>query len=413
MANRAGVPLSDFHGLSRLAIDAAAGLTGVVEAFHHNIARARGPFDQAAQGPIGGTAGIVYRTIRGATQAAGGGLDVLLSQLLPQTSGEISSPARDAVVSALNGIMGDHLAASGNPLAIPMRLFYEGAPLALDRDSLRAAIPAPASRLVVLVHGLLLNHRTWQRQGHDHGAALARDLGCTPVYLHYNSGLNISTNGRAFDDLLEALVSEWPVPLDELVIIGHSMGGLVARSACASGTVAGHAWPNHLSHLFFLGTPHHGAPLERGGLQLQLLLGKSPYTAALTHFSRLRSAGITDLRYGNLVDEDWQGRDRFAHAGDRRRGVPLPSGVQCHAIAATIGGDVGDIGGRLVGDGLVPVSSALGHHDEPHLALGLPDEDQWIGRGMHHLDLLSHPDVYEQIKRRLAPRAPRPVPQES
>ena len=410
MTNRTGVPLSDVRGFSRLAIEAAAGLTGFVESMHHNIAHASGVIGPPPQGPMVGISGWVYRGIQGAVRMAGGGLDALLTQLDPALGEQSSSPGRDAVLSALNGVLGDHLAASGNPLAIPMRAHHDGVALELERRALAAAIPAPTGRLAVLVHGLFLNHWKWERKGHDHGAALARDLGYTPVYLHYNSGLNISTNGRNFADLLEALVEQWPVPLEDLVIIGHSMGGLVSRSAHHYGAAAGHAWPEHLSNLLFLGTPHHGAPLERGGHQLDLLLGKSPYTAALTKFGRMRSAGITDLRYGNLVDEDWQDHDRFEHVGDRRRGLPLPKGVRCHAIAATVGNGVGGLNDRLVGDGLVPLRSALGHHEEPHLALGLPDSQQWIGRGMNHLDLLNRQEVYEQIRRWLAPRNRRRAP---
>jgi pimeloyl-ACP methyl ester carboxylesterase len=393
-----GRTFSDFRGLSRLAADAAQGLTGFVQSMHHNIAGT--PPEEAA----GRVSDWVYRGIQGAVRMAGDGFDALLARLAPALSEAPSSAARDAAISALNGVLGDHLAASGNPLAVPMRMRSDGVALELQKPALRAAIPAATARLLVLVHGLFLNHRRWERDGHDHGAALARDLGYTPVYLHYNTGLNISTNGRGLAELLERVVEEWPVPVEDLVIIGHSMGGLVARSACHYGAESGHTWPQRLSKLFFLGTPHHGAPLERVGHQLQLLLGKSPYTAAFTKFGRMRSAGITDLRYGNLVDEDWQGRDRFEHAGDERRGLRLPSGVDCYALAATLGSEVGDLGDRLLGDGLVPVDSALGHHDEQHLALGLPESRQWIGRGMNHLDLLGRREVYEQIRRWLAPR---------
>jgi pimeloyl-ACP methyl ester carboxylesterase len=400
-----GVSLSDLRGIGKLTIDAAVGLTGFAEAMHRNIVQAPG-FLSAPQGRMDGIAPWIYRGIRDATRLAGGGLDILLAQLAPTLGAQTPSPARDNVLAALNGVMGDHLATSENPLAMAMRLHHAGVELELERQALRAAIPGSTGRLAVLVHGAFMSHWKWEREGHDHGAALTRDLGYTAVYLNYNSGLNISTNGRKLADLLEALVTQWPAPLEDLVIIGHSMGGLVSRSACHYGGVAGHAWPRQLRKLFFLGTPHHGTPLERGGHQLDLLLEKSPYTAALSQFGRLRSAGITDLRYGNLVDEDWAGRDRFEHSGDQRRRVPLPGDVHCYAIAATVGNRAGDLGDRIVGDGLVPLSSALGHHSEPHLALRIPDSQQWIGHGMNHLDLLNRQEVYEQIKRWLAPAAP-------
>ena len=223
-----------------------------------------------------------------------------------------SSAEREALQAAANGVLGDHLAASANPLAIPMRLRRDGQPLDLTTPALAAALPQPTGKILVLAHGLCMNDRQWRRKGHDHGAALAADAGFTPVYLHYNSGLHVSTNGRAFAGQLEALLGAWPVPVDELVIIGHSMGGLLARSACYYGELAGHAWPRHLRKIVFLGTPHHGTAFERGGNWVTVALGVSRYTAAFARLGKIRSAGITDLRYGSFLDEDWEDRDRFA-----------------------------------------------------------------------------------------------------
>jgi hypothetical protein len=155
-----------------------------------------------------------------------------------------------------------------------------------------------------------------------------------------------------------------------------------------------------------LGTPHHGAPLERGGHWIDQLLGATPYTLPFTRLGRIRSAGITDLRHGSLLDEDWEGKDRFAHGNDTRRPVPLPAGVKCYAIAATSGKSTGDLGGRVLGDGLVPVASALGRHKDPRLTLAIPPEQQKIVFETKHLDLLSSGDVYEQIRAWLShPRA--------
>lgn len=302
----------------------------------------------------------------------------------------------------VQGVLGDYLAASDNPLTIPMRLRRDGQPLELAEPALAAAIPRPSGKILLLVHGLCLSDRHWQRNGHDHGALLAADLGYTPVYLHYNSGLHISTNGRAFAAMIEALRHCWPVPVEELVIIGHSMGGLVSRSACHYGAVAGQAWRRHLRKIVFLGTPHHGAPLERAGSWLHGMLGVSPYTAALARLGQIRSAGITDLRYGSLLNEDWADRDRFAHAGARRRPVPLPEGVRCYTIGATTGKIAGDLRDRLPGDGLVPLRSALGYHLDPSLALPFPESQQWIGYAMNHLDLLDRPEVHEQLREWLA-----------
>ena len=128
----------------------------------------------------------------------GHGLDTLLAQLEPLLGERSTWPGREALLAALNGVLGDYLAAPSNPLAITMHLRRGGVALPLEREPLAAAIPDAGGKLLVLVHGLCMNDLQWRRKGHDHGAALARDLGYTPVYLHYNSGLHVSTNGRAF-----------------------------------------------------------------------------------------------------------------------------------------------------------------------------------------------------------------------
>jgi len=198
---------------------------------HDNIARAPGILDTPSQGPTSGITGLVYESIRSVTGLVGGGIEAILAPLVPMLEEKSSLPERQAVLAALNGVMGDYLAATDSPLAIPIRLRHKGKPLTLGREALASAIPRLNSKLIVLAHGLCMNDLQWKRKRHDHGAALARDLGYTPVHLHYNSGLHVSTNGFAFAKLLEALAEQWPVLLEELVIIAHSMGGLVSRSA--------------------------------------------------------------------------------------------------------------------------------------------------------------------------------------
>jgi pimeloyl-ACP methyl ester carboxylesterase len=402
MTRKAHLRPSDLRGVSRLAVEATAGVTDVVEAMHLNIARSSGLFGKPARGATRGITGLVYRGIRGVTRLVGGGLDAVfgLASLAPAGGDESSSRGREAWLAALNGVLGDHLAASRNSLAISMSLRREGQALDLG-TALAEAIPEPGGKVLVLAHGLCMNDLQWARKGHDHGATLARDLLYTPLYLHYNTGLHISTNGRALADLLESVVKHWPVPLEELSILGHSMGGLVARSACHYGKLAGHSWPRHLKKLVFLGTPHHGSPLERGGSWVDFLLGVSPYAAPLAGLGKIRSAGITDLRHGNLLDEDWAGRDRFERSSDARRPVPLPEGVDCYAMAAIRekkGQTSKTLGEAWPSDGFVPFASALGRHEAPDLALPIAESRQWILRGIHHFDLLSDPEAYEKIK---------------
>lgn len=386
---------SDLLGATRLAVDAIAGLTDVVEAMHGTIAR--GPLLPRPAGAVRtrGLTGLVYACIRGTTSVVGGALDG--APAVRAARDTPFSPRREALVAALNGVVGDHLAETGNPLAIVMRLRRGGRPLALEPHALAAAIRRPRRKVLVLVHGSCRNDLQWRHLGHDHGAALARALGYSALYLHYNTGRHVSENGRDLAALLERLVHAWPVEVDELAIVGHSMGGLVARSACHEAAGAGLRWPRRLRRLAFLGTPHHGAPLERGGSWVDVALGASRYSAPIARLGRLRSAGVTDLRFGSVVDEDWRGRDRFGDVRDHRRAVPLPRGVRCYAIAGSHASGGGAVG-WLLGDGLVLVESALGRHRDPARALAIPDGHRWIAHGAGHFDLLSRPDVCARLR---------------
>jgi pimeloyl-ACP methyl ester carboxylesterase len=395
MARKARSHVEDLRGASRLAVEATTGVTALVEAMHVTIASGPAILGQPLSIPARLATGLVYGTIKGVTQLVGAGIDLALAQLAPLLGSSVPGLEREVVAGVLNGVLGDYLADRANPLAIEMRLRHRGEPLELTADALRAALPHAGGKLVVLVHGSCMTDEQWTRNGTDPGAGLARDLGYTPVYLHYNSGLHISTNGRAFAALLEQLVAAWPVALDELVIIGHSMGGLVARSACHVGDEERHAWRARLGSLIMVGSPHHGAPLERGGNWIDLLLGISRYSAPLGKLGRIRSAGITDLRYGNVLDEHWHGRDRFAHGPDHRPTLELPAGVRCFAIAGTLSTAPGE---RLRSDGMVPVASALGTHASPGLHLDFPDDRRSIAFGTGHIDLLDDPAVYATIR---------------
>jgi pimeloyl-ACP methyl ester carboxylesterase len=405
MVKKLRVHVADLRGVNRLTIAGVAGVVDLVEAMHHNIASIPRLIARPNRNRTTAITRLVYRSIHGVVGLVGFSLDRFLARLAPLLGEHSTWPGREALLAALNGVLGDYLAASDNPLATGMRFRRGGIALPGEREVLAATIPQVTGKLVVLLHGLCMNDLQWKRKGQDHGAALARDLAYTPVYLHYNSGLHVSTNGRAFADQLETLVRLWPVPLTELVLMGHSMGGLVVRSACHYGALARHQWLRRVDKLVFLGTPHHGAPLERGGNWVDILLGVSVYTEPLARLGKIRSAGITDLRFGNLLDEDWNTCDRFARSSDRRVAVPLPEGVACFAIAATTGKTEGDLSGRLLGDGIVPLASALGRHANPRLALPFHESRQWVAYGTNHLDLLSRAEVYAQIKRWLAASA--------
>lgn len=391
---------ADIRGFSRMATDAVLGITDMIETLHSTILRVPWIFGTPLNQPTSGITGLIYMSIRTITILVGGGVDLALVPFMQTLCKSPSSPERDAVLAALNGVVGDYLQANNNSLAITMCVRIDGQPVELTRSALAAAVPQASNKILLMVHGLCLTDQHWEHEGHDRGALLATERGYTPVYLHYNTGLHISTNGRALADILATLTDAWPVPVADLTIIAHSMGGLVSRSACHYGTLATYDWVQHLRALIFLGTPHHGSKLERAGNWLDTLLMNSPYTAAFARLGQIRSAGITDLRYGNLIDEDWMDRDRFTHVGDTRQPVPLPAGVACYAIAATTGSIEGDLQDQLPGDWLVPVESALGAHPNPDQ--DLPLHEQWVGYSMHHLELLHRAEVYAQISQWIA-----------
>ncbi len=398
------VRASDLRAAARLATSATLQTTRIVEGVHQSVWRTLGAPDGDQPDRTRGLTGLVYRCVNGITQAVGTGLDIALARLEPllgaMDAAPPDSPARLAVLAALNGVMGDRLLADANPLALPMTLQFDGR--TIDPDA-----PPPADavggRLLLLVHGLCMNDRQWQtwrtaadgslQPGLDHGQALAQAQGFTPLYLRYNTGRHVCDNGRELSALLQRLLAAWPVPVDELVVVAHSMGGLVTRSAVHQAQQAGQAWPARLTRIVFLGTPHHGAPLERAGNWVDVLLGSTPWSAPFGRLARLRSSGITDLRHGNLLAADGAGHDRFQRRADRRLPVPLPAGVACLAVAATLAGRRSRVADRLLGDGLVPLRSALGRHDEPARALAFGPHAQVIVYRTGHMQLLGDPAV--------------------
>ena len=194
------------------------------------------------------------------------------------------------------------------------------------------------------------------------------------------------------------LLEQFAKPELTISILAHSMGGLVARSACYYAQRAHQKWLTHCDKIIFLGTPHHGALLEKGGNWLNTMLKVSPYTEPFTKITNIRSCGITDLRHGNIIDEDWNQHGRFEHNKDKRTYVPLPENIQFYAIASTTS-DKEDslLAAQVVGDGLVTVDSALGIHKD--YGLKIPEENTWIGRDIGHIELLENDEVYQVIKK--------------
>jgi len=411
------VSIGDLRGAARLGVDGVIAVTDLVEAVHGSVTMGFSAQNQNSEHaealrrpPTRGITRLVYRSITGITNLSGTLLDKVLALVdFDPTPTTVASRKRESVLAVVNGVIGDHLHDSDNPLAIRSSLRQHGRSLNIDdaaqlsADLATAAVPS--SKIMLFIHGLCMHDQHWTPGRTDAttesapapAEQLAARLGHTAVYLHYNSGRHISSNGRELAERLDTLVSHWPVPVTEVCIIGHSMGGLIARSACHYAQLEQQDWLQHLQQMVFLGTPHHGAPLERIGHQIDRLLQASRFSRPFARIGQVRSAGITDLRYGNVVDEDWLQHHRFAESRDTRAPVPLPDAVKCYAVA---GSSAGSFAARdeLPGDGLVPVASALGQHADPTMQLALSPQQQSVIPGCGHLQLLQEALVWQQLE---------------
>ena len=411
--------LSSVRGATRLTFDSVEGIVNVVEQMHETIARRPLPFaprpenDSRAHGLI---ASSIYSLVRGVNATLREGVDLSIKHWPKQADTRNRPPQEAAWIAAVNGVCGDHLEATGNTLAIDMHFSTPATRLDFDAEAIAAALPDASPHVVVFVHGLCMSPSGWRRRGAESiGDTLRETRGMTPVYLGYNTGRHISTNGRELSEQLARLCDAWPVPIESLSLVGHSMGGLVIRSACWYGEEDGAPWLASLRRVACLGTPHHGAPLEKAGSLFDRAMQAIQYVDPLL-VSKHRSVGIKDLRHGNLLDEDWaqagDGDDEVP-LNDTRRPVPLLEDVDYYFAAASIGSDDRDLRGHLLGDFLVRLGSATGAHRDGARSLPIPAENCHIFHEMGHLDLLSDPRAHAQIvdwfgaRRALAGNLPR------
>jgi triacylglycerol lipase len=309
--------------------------------------------------------------------------------------------------AALNAVLGDYLERQGNALAIRMGFYHEGVPLRLSAEGLQAARLDGSPRVVVLVHGLGQTEACWSFPADpsssdgpstrvSYGSLLRDELGLTPFYVRYNTGRRISQNGRDLALLLEQLVLASRHAIADISLIGHSMGGLLIRSACHYAAVLGHTWPQHLRRAFYLGSPHLGSPFEKAGNLATLVLGAidNPVVRLVHEVADLRGAGIKDLRDGSLLDEDWQPSAAGVPGTRPPSAVPLPAGVAHYFVAGTLTQSQGHLATLLFGDALVRLPSAL----DPAREAGLPPEHWAILPGILHMNLSRSPEVYARIR---------------
>ncbi|HTS96164.1 MAG TPA: hypothetical protein VMI33_06050 [Streptosporangiaceae bacterium] len=402
---------AELRAASRLGGHVFAGLVTRIERVHQAIAgRAFAPVGPAAV-PVrlihDSVARGAYLAVREAGVAAGtaGGAAGLFLGAGAKPAGQ--RPAGNLALAALNAVAGDQLGPDLAPLAIAMAVRADGCDVGLTADQVADAFPDATPRMAVFVHGLAETENSWRRrpgQSAPYGDRLRSEFGYTPVYVRYNTGRHISDNGHDLASLLERLMAAWPGPVDEILLAGHSMGGLIIRSACHYGREAPGAWTGRVRHVFYLGSPHLGAPLARAAGLAGWALGRVPETRP---FATLAAgpASVRDLRHGYVLDDDWAGCDQDCCLRDHRCDTPLLATANHYAISATVTADPASPLGAVVGDLLVQPASAHGRRG-PRQHIPFPVK---LGRGlggMHHFDLLNHPGVWEAM-RSLLPAAAR------
>jgi pimeloyl-ACP methyl ester carboxylesterase len=393
----------EIRALGELAADTLGAGGALARDMHQTIAGrtfgALGPLGAPVRAVHDGIAGAVHRGVRAGMRALprGGAHALALAARGDAPSLHATAPGGLAL-GVLNGAIGDALAASRSPLALDMTVRRGGAAVPISPGALARAFPDATPKLAVFVHGLSETEEAWRvpplRRGRrvpsSYGERLAQDLGFTAVELRYNTGLRISHNGRRLARVLDDLVRAWPVAIDEVALVGHSMGGLVSRSACHYGQT----WTEAVRHVFCLGAPHLGADLEKAVSASGWALGSVAETRPFAKIINARSVGIKDLRYGACVDEDWRDCDPDEFLRDRCNEVSFVPHASYYFIAATFRpGPVGS----LIGDLLVRVPSASGRgNGRGRRVPFVADNGRELG-GLTHFDLLNHPAVYEQL----------------
>ncbi|HYN29886.1 MAG TPA: hypothetical protein VES95_08465 [Dermatophilaceae bacterium] len=342
-------------------------------------------------------------------RSARAGGDAGAGSALAEASSLADSPGWGRAIAVLGGLFGDWAAHEVPALTPCMTVRRRGRVVPQTPEGMAETYPDASDRVVVFVHGLVETEMWWRRAGLLHhgdvdewyGERLEDDLGCTPVKIRYTSGLRVSDNGRDLAELLARLVEVWPRPVTDLALVGHSMGGLVLRSALAqagAGTPDAEPWTWLVRHTVTLGAPHLGAPLEQGVAHAVPVLRRVPETRWLADVLAARAVGIKDLRHGSLLEDHWLGIDPDI-PGPRPAGatrIPLHDGIHHLVVMSTLARRHDSFLGHLFGDLLVQPASAVGESGDEEAWL-LPDDQVLRIGGVSHLGLLNNERVYERL----------------
>jgi triacylglycerol lipase len=211
----------------------------------------------------------------------------------------------DRCLAILNGAVGDSLASAESRLAMTSGFFA-------DSKLMKMAQIEPAAAVVIFVHGLMGTERDWvakppppvseaaesdARRSVSFGPLLAHDFGFAPLYFRYNTGRQIDVSGEQLAATMEQLYTHQHLSLRRIVLIGHSMGGRVVRSALNLAYKEKQPWAALVSNIAYLGSPLRGSPLEVAGERATDWLQQHPWPTVrqIGGLADLRSRGIKDL----------------------------------------------------------------------------------------------------------------------
>ncbi|GGI02775.1 alpha/beta hydrolase [Egicoccus halophilus] len=394
-------PAAEADGWARLAADVVDGVVSeTVQGVHRAVAdRAFG-----AVGPLGAPVRLVhdvvlesvYATVRGSLRGLGvvGGMVAAARARDQQRPWLDRSSAGSRLAAIANGLLDEVPSA----LRLPLAIRQAGVTVDAEAAALAAAFPDATTHVVVFVHGLTEDDRIWdpppERPGRVSLPTALGSAGTTPVRVRYGTGAAVGRNGAALTQLLEHLVQHWPVPIAQLTLVGHSMGGLVVRSACAQAAERGHSWTRALRHVAYLGTPHLGAPLERVVERAVGLFGRVPEVAPFVGILDRRAPGIRDLHHGTLVDPGQRLREVVEPDADD----PWLADVDHHLVVGRLARGERHPVNRVLGDLLVPASSATGRGRTRRIE---GERVHVVPVAANHFGLCWHPDVADHLVRHL------------
>lgn len=373
---------------ARLTFEALHAISEIAE---HAHARISPGLLKKKRSRTSGITGFVYRTVQAGLKSSSHIFRHFETRTVENEPESTTFTSDLTFAAVLNGVAGDYLEETESPWSIEMQLFDTPSGKSARPEDLR---PLNSKTVCFLIHGLCMHEGNWDWNGSDTGAFLRENFDLSIKYLRYNTGLSIAENGHSLHKLIEAAHQNLPDDV-RFVFVTHSMGGLVTRAALHQAEIAGSAWKKRLDHVFFIGTPHAGSPVERAGHFFEQSLEFSSWSVPFKRLGMLRSRGITDLRYGRITHDTRPEAERFGDHDPLPEHVPLPEGISFYAIAA-------DLSKNGAGDGLVTVSSALGLHADPQRILNIPESRTLVIRPCGHFALLSHPEMHAFIANALA-----------